>query len=264
MRRPVIAALALLSGTAAGVFAFAGPALGQRPQRPPPESFAVMWQVVPDRPVAPTLWVTVRNTITSAKLEPRRAFALDAEARAADGALLLPAGAPLIWLAARTMAACGAEPPRERGLTAVWQFGTDRYICFTDQDRDGRFDQTFPMRTGTFGFLFGAGRLPRERQTIAPVAYSERSPDSVPNPPRLYVRYENFASFVGLLIFQVCFAERGVAVCLNPQARVRHSEIPVEFELLGGRFRVDAKVENRVQVTMVSPLVSQPLVIHPF
>jgi len=251
--------------TLAAALAGAGAsASAQRAPRPEPEPYAVLWRVVPDRPVEPMIWVAPRNTITSAHLEPARALALDGEARQSDGRPLLPAGAPLIRLAARTIAACGAEPPRERGLTAVWQFGTNRYICFVDQDRDGRFEESFPMRTGAFGFLFGAGRLPRERQPIPPVAYSGRGSDALPNPPRLYVRYENFASFVDRLIFRVCFAERGNAVCLNPEAVVRLSQLPATFELLGGRFRVDAKVENRVQVTMLSPLVAQPLVIRPF
>jgi hypothetical protein len=229
-----------------------------------PETYAVVWSIIPDQPIPSTMWLTARRSITSVRVQPRRTFLSGGEARAADGSLLVPDGAPLIGLTARTMIACATVQNRDHGVAAVWQFGTNRYICLVDQDRDGQFDHYFNLRTGTVGFLAASGRLPRDRLPMTPVPYRETDPRQFPNSLRMYVRYENFAWIVGRLEFRLCFSESGYALCITPGADAHSGHLPETIELLGAQVRVEAKEENRVQVTMLSPIPPQPFVISPF
>lgn len=247
-------ALALTGGPAAAQG-------GARPARAPQESYAVMWIILPDRPPAATAWIGPHSSITSSRLVPRRAFATGAEAVALDGRPLMPAGTRLTELASQTRVACMMAPP-PRGGTASVLLGQRARICLVDQDRDGRFEQFFRLGGSFTGFFTGAGRLPREREAMQPLAYTEIDPTTIPDLPRIYIRYGWFASLINRLIFQVCLGEQGPAICISEEARVNQGQLPATFELLGAQFRVEAKLENRVQVTMLTPIIARPLILY--
>jgi hypothetical protein len=251
--RAVVLLLAMLALAAAS-----GPAAAQggaRPARAPQERYAVMWIILPDRPIASTAWIGPYSSITSARLVPRRAYVTGADAVAQDGRPLMAAGTRLTQLASPTMIACMMAPP-PRGNTASVLLGQRARICLVDQDRDGRFEQFFRLGGSFTGFFTGAGRVPREREAMQPAAYTEIDPTAIPDLPRIYIRYGWFASLINRLIFQVCLGEEGPAICISEEARVNQGQLPATFEL------VEAKLENRVQVTMLTPIVARPLVLY--
>ena len=260
---PVAAGTALVVGAAAAASAQPAP-----PAPPPPasapagrDSYVALWTVVADRPMEPTAWVGPNRAITSARLEPPRLFENRVDVKTPDGKLLVPAGMPLAGLVSRTQAACASEPLGDRGLAAAWWFGTNRFICLVDQDRDGRFERYFSLRTGPSNLIVGAGRFPAAMDPVEPAEYVERSPSTFANAPRIYVSYGHHASLVNRLIFKLCFSARR-GLCLAPHTTTRREPLPQSFEMLGARFEVTGKEGDRLEITQKTEFVRQPLFIR--
>ena len=264
----VLLAAAIAAAATSVTEAAAQPPAPPAPPPPPPVSapaarghYTAAWLVVPDRPIEPTAWVGPNRAITSARLQPPRLFENRVDVRTPDGKVLVPAGVPLIGLVSGTRAACAAEPRGDRGLAAAWWFGTNRYICLIDEDRDGRFERYFSHRIRPVNILVGAGRFPATMNPVEPAAYVERNPATFANAPRIYVSYGHFASLVNKLIFKLCFAARR-GLCLAPDTRTKLNPLPQSFEMLGARFEVTAKEGDRLQITQTTPIKSQPLLIR--
>lgn len=263
MKRLARLALALVGlGTASGVAAFGRASPSEWTNDP--RNYAVAWMVAPDTQVPlDAMWVGPHKSFASARLLPATLLVLKDDVAAPDGALILPAGTKLNGLVSKTKAACTLEAPPSKGLAAVWFYGADRYLCFIDDDADGRFDRYFRRAAATAGILIGVGRFPKKLVAMQPVAYKTEDPGSIVDAPRIYVQYGWFASFVDKLVFQTCLIrDSNDQACLYPTNDVKRTALPGTFEALGARFQVEEKVDNRVRVRMLTQFVSQPLVIY--
>lgn len=227
--------------------------LGARPAAAANERYVVMWTIVPQDELVPVGWFKPYTTITSVRLIPKTLLVLDADVKGADGALLMRAGTELIGLSSELTIGCTMQTGKASILL-------NRYVCLVDSDKDGRFDQTFNRGTQNKYLFTGAGKVPGKRAAVAPVGYQPRDPMTATFQPRLYLQYGWFASLVGELIFQTCFEEsdKSGTSCLSPWATVKAKTMPAELESYGGKFRVEGKEENRVQVRMLSAFDPQP------
>ncbi|MDH7975541.1 hypothetical protein QH494_25425 [Sphingomonas sp. AR_OL41] len=227
-------------------------------------NYVVGWIVEPDVLLSEEgQWVKPFSTIASAKLLPPKLFVTSDDV-VADGSVIVPAGTKLIGLQSETMIACTLESPPSKGLAAAIFIGSDHYTCLIDGDGDGRFEQYFKLNGPPAGIPIGTGKVPSKTVAISPIAYTQGDAHSLINPPHVYVQYGWFASLVGELVFQTCLIKNNHATtgCLSPDAIVKNSRLPGTFEALGGTFRVDAKDENRVRVTQLTPFRRQPLIIY--
>ena len=226
------------------------------------ESYFVAWRVVPQELSSASQWVKPYTAITGARLLPYKLYVVDADIVGADGKTVMAAGSELIGLVSKAKIGCTITPPVNKGLNAVIFVGVARYVCLLDADADGHFDHYFRSGTPTVGIFAGSGRVPAILFDIRPAAYAERPPETATTPPKVYLQYGWFASFVNELVFQLCLKENTTGndgTCLSPDFSVKRTGLPATFEALGGTFRVDAKKDNMVQVTMLAPFKAQPL-----
>lgn len=248
------------TGSAVAAFGSVPPSGWTNDQR----NYLIAWTVAPDAQVpSDAMWVGPHKSFASARLLPATLLVLKADVTAPDGTLILPAGTKLNGLVSKTKSACTLEAPPSKGLAAVWFYGADRYLCFIDDNGDGRFDRYFRRAAATAGILIGIGRFPKKAVAMQPVAYSEEDPASIVDAPRIYVQYGWFASFVDKLVFQTCLIrDSNDRACLYPTNDVKRTTLPSNFEALGARFQVEEKENNRVRVRMLTQFVPQPLVIY--
>lgn len=229
-------------------------------------TYSAVWIVDPDQNIKSNAeWFEPSQTITSARLVPAKLFA-STQDFLLDGIIKIPSGSKFSAVISQNLTVCGLQDVPKIGLDVIWNFGADKVICLVDSDNDGKFDRYFKISSTNFskwGFLTGSGKIPSRLTPIDPVTLRPEDPQSLKNPPRVYIKYGWFASLAGKLIFQVCLNEDegGYRTCLIPDASVKNSKIPGKFELLGSTFFVDAKDGNRVHVAQLTPIQRQPLFV---
>ena len=220
-------------------------------------SYEVGWQAAPDQPFnTDPQWVRPHTTIAVAKMLPIELFATGENILSDRSTILLPEGTELIGLTSNILAACSIGNSKDKNPLFI-----NSDICLVDTNKDGKFDGYF-KRPWIFS---GHGKIPKDLKPIASGKYIRRDIRSMSRPPRLFVQYGWFASLANELVFEICFREneRADINCRfdekHPMAR---AGIPTTFELLGARFRVEAKNDDRVQVRMETPFRSPPIFIR--
>jgi hypothetical protein len=224
------------------------------------ERYETSWAVVPQDANESTRWVEPGGVVTSARLIPRKLYILP-DGVTTGGATILPPGTELVAPAAADTIGCTIRSRREGGAQQ-FQRG---FICLIDSDHDGRFDRYFDGRSASPDFFIGFGKKPKTMTAIQPARFEAREAALVSDSPRVYLQYFYFASVANELEFQTCLVEkpRGSVGCFgNGWIRVNRAKLPYDFEALGGRFRVEAKEESRVRVTMLSPFAAQPFIVY--
>jgi hypothetical protein len=222
-----------------------------------------VWRVAPGRQAEPQQWVKPSTTFARATLVPAKMVVLKAPVPDLTGRGAIPAGTELIRLASQQVIACTTKPVVQKFFLST-PYSPMRHLCFADTAASARFDRIFELPGKTL-FLFGRGVLPDVMTPISPIPYESADPTTSQTTIPIFLRYKNFASFVDKLIFEICFKEKYARPqeCLQPDIAVRRSTIPTEFEVLGGRFRIDAKDGNRLAITMTKQFDTDPLLIQP-
>jgi len=224
------------------------------------ERYETFWVVVPQDVHESKSWVDPGGVVTSARLIPRKLYILP-DGVTTGGATILPPGTELVAPVATDTIGCTVRSRRE-GVAKQFERG---FICLIDSDRDGRFDRYFYGRSTSPDFFIGFGKKPKTMMAIEPARFEAREGSLVSDGPRVYLQYFYFASVANELEFQTCLVEkpyRSVGCFGNGWIRVNRAKLPYDFEALGGRFRVEAKEESRVQVTILSPFAAQPFIVH--
>ena len=157
-----------------------------------------------------------------------------------------------------------APGPTKAGLFVVRQTITN--FCFVDEDRDGKFDQGFPWAGGNMQMVY----VPKKRQTITAFSATKTDPKLSGISKSLYLQYGGLGPLGGSLTFQLCFEKdnriqnNGRYVyhggCLAPEIRAKRE--PSEFDVLGSRFAVDAKVDSRLHIKQLTSIPTQTLLIN--
>ncbi|MFM5906291.1 MAG: hypothetical protein ACKOPO_01670 [Novosphingobium sp.] len=112
--------------------------------------------------------------IAHIRMLPAVMVELDSDYTQDNGRIAAPKGTQLIALYSRYAVACTIFPPKLALGAAIFALGTDRHLCFFDQNNDGKFDQYFFRQANEAGFFNLAEPLPAKLKTGSGGNYSKR------------------------------------------------------------------------------------------
>ncbi|MES2442734.1 MAG: hypothetical protein V4574_07870 [Pseudomonadota bacterium] len=162
----------LLKAAALLALALALPAAAPLDERDP---YVPYWILEPLKDFQP---VTVKSHEIFARVRmlPATMLVLDEDYFQDSGKLAAPKGTELIELRTRQRVACAVYPPRLTGGASIMAWGTDRHLCFIDENADGRFDRYFYKQTNQGGFFYLVDRMPKTSKLGTGGKYSTRDP----------------------------------------------------------------------------------------
>lgn len=216
-----LSTLALIPGTAA---------LAAGPSSVP---FATLWVVEPQAPQVEATLVPKGGTITRARLLPLRLVSPEREIRSQAGIPLAPAGAQMIALSSRIGIYCVADPPTRWG-----GFSNRKFPCFVDSDGDGRVESYFSKQSAHQNMFLIQGKLPADREPVAPTRVVDIPPADLKNGPLILVCFDGIGDWTKTLrIFSYVGSDTEHTV-FGPNHDIKLNTLPATLELFGGRIEI--------------------------
>jgi len=219
-------------------------------------SFRLAWRVIPQPGNDAVLQLREGQTVTSARLVPIAMWQLVDELKSTDGKTVLPSGTQLVRGASAVPIACSIRSLKV-GVVEGILFNSERYVCATDEDRDGKLDHFFFRGESNRGMVAGLERIPERVYAAATGTIQVADPLGAVDAPTIELQYTNYAFLSKWILFQLCVRPAG-GPCnlLADNLGLRRRELPGTFDALGGDFEILEKNEAGIRVRMVRPFRS--------
>ena len=130
------------------------------------------------------------------------------------------------------------------------------HLCFIDRDKDGRFETSF-ITASTHSDLPGIfGSIMPSDKRINPLGYDVLEPERFARENTVAIRYGRRKG--SKLHFLLVYGSEARRTAM-PAISVRIGTLPVEFELLGARFRVREVVDSRILIEILATMPAKPI-----
>lgn len=222
-------------------------------------TFQLVWRIVPQRPDDTVLELREGQTVTSARLVPVAMWQLTSDLKSTDGKTILPAASQFIRAASKVPIACSIRSLKV-GAVEGFLLNNERYVCATDENRDGKLDHFFFRGESRRGMVAGEERIPERVFDAAGGTVQAVDPRNAVDTPTIELQYTNYAFISKWILFQLCVRPAG-GPCnlLADSLGLRKREVPGIFEALGGGFEILEKNDAGIRIRMVRPFESSTM-----
>ncbi|NKJ03020.1 hypothetical protein [Novosphingobium sp. SG707] len=233
-----------------GIGIFAQPVTGHAASR----SYQIIWAVNPIEQSMEEKTVEPGDVIARAKLVPPTLLALEGDAVGENGKTIIPHGSQMIALRADVLAACTFTFRPVDPLQGFLFGNGQRFTCFVDQNRDGKFDSIFYVVSNKIGVPSSFGTIPRTLKPIVPVAYRRSNPSDGADFPTLLFKYSHQDKITGHSYFGICIENPSThkQTFFDGYSGVRSDKLPKKIGTMGVEAIATKKNGDKIELVVKS------------
>lgn len=224
------------------------------------QAYSATWIIDPVPPRMEEITIKPGDVITEARLLPSNLLVLDGDAVRVDGKPAAPRGTQMMQLRSSMRSACTFSFPVS--LFQQFLFGAQNFTCFVDEDADGKFESVFSLSSSKIGIPPPFGKIPKNRISIAPVAYSSLPLVEGKELPRLLFKYSHRDRITGHSYLGICIANSTTnkQPCFDGYIGIRKDKIPNEVGMAGNLIAVTGKDSELITLTVRHGFKRMPFV----
>lgn len=148
------------------------------------DRYALYWTIAESPVRAGDFWVKEQEAIVETRLWPVALYTTDSIINAADGTLLVPAGAQLVRVTGDRLLVC----TQQKTMTGV---SKSKRVCLVDTNGDGSVDASFSKGLGGTGWIAFSGTYSDSKaQPVSGVTLRELDPREMVGAPYISFHYQ--------------------------------------------------------------------------
>lgn len=238
------------------VFGPACSALGAAERAP---IYRMVWNVIPQGSNPDSPAVEPGGEAIRLKLTPPGLFRTDADIKLSTGELLIPTGTQLVKLRSTATLACTFGPMEKAGAESVLFLGSLKRVCLLDSDNDGSFESRFLRVTNGKAYFLLRGTLSARLQPIVPTKLTSIDPTLIENGPRLSVIIAEGSRPDKAITLVADVGNDQWPIPLGFQVRGKGADLPVVFDVYGGRVEIGRASQTSFSVRVLEPFHEEGL-----